>query len=74
VRGRIIFVGNFWDYFIKAVGLFVLTLITFGLLLPYFAYWSVQYFVSHLEIEMYPEVAPQPAQRPSTRQPMRRGV
>lgn len=52
-RGRIIFTGNFWEYFLMAIGLLVLSVITVGLLLPYFIYWQVKYFFTHMEIEIY---------------------
>ena len=34
-RGRIVFTGNFWEYFILSLGLLVLSVITFGIVLPY---------------------------------------
>lgn len=52
MRGRIIFTGNFWDYFFKSIGIIVLCLITFGLLVPYYMYWQVKYFVDNLEIDL----------------------
>ncbi|MBE0574204.1 DUF898 family protein [Candidatus Dojkabacteria bacterium] len=52
-KGKIIFKGSFWDYFIKFLGLSVLTVITLGLLLPYLVYWQVKYFVDNLELEIY---------------------
>lgn len=48
---KVLFTGNFWEYFFKSVGLFILSMLTLGLLLPYFAWWQMKYFVSHLEIE-----------------------
>ncbi len=48
---KVIFTGEFWDYFIKSLGLIVLTVITFGLLAPYLVWWQAKYFVNHLEIE-----------------------
>jgi len=48
---KIIFTGSFWDYFLKALGLILLSIITFGLGFIYFSYWSVKYFVTHLAIE-----------------------
>lgn len=50
-RKKIIFTGNFWDYFFKSLALLILTFATFGILAPYFAWWQVKYFVSRLEIE-----------------------
>lgn len=51
-KGKVRFTGNFWDFFIKTLGLLILTIITFGLLGPYMAFWQMKYFVSHLEIEI----------------------
>ena len=52
MRKKVIFTGSFGDYFLKALGLFVLTIITFGIFGIYFAYWNAEYFVRHLEIEV----------------------
>jgi uncharacterized membrane protein YjgN (DUF898 family) len=52
-KGKIIFKGNFWDYLIKSLGLFVLTILTLGILLPYLIYWQMKYFVDNLEIEIF---------------------
>lgn len=54
-KGKIIFTGNFGEFFIMALGLIVLSVFTFGIALPYFIYWQYKYFVSHLEIEFYSE-------------------
>ena len=56
MKANIRFTGNFWDYFFKSLGLGILTVITFGLLLPYAVYWSVEYFVKNLEIEIPEEI------------------
>ena len=50
--GRIIFIGNFWEYFFLSLLLLVLSVLTLGLLLPYWAYWSLKYFFIRLEIEI----------------------
>jgi uncharacterized membrane protein YjgN (DUF898 family) len=52
-KGKIIFTGNFWEYFFYSIGLLVLSTVTFGLMFPYYCYWSIKYFVNNLEIEMY---------------------
>ncbi len=52
-KGRIIFTGTFWGYFFTAIGLLVLSIITLGLFLPYYMYWSLKYFFEKLEIEIY---------------------
>ena len=51
-RGRIIFIGNFWEYFFLSLLLLVLSVLTLGLLLPYGAYWSLKYFFTRLVIEI----------------------
>ncbi len=48
---KIKFTGNFGEYFGWSVLLFFATVFTFGLMAPYWTYWNVKYFVSHLEIE-----------------------
>jgi uncharacterized membrane protein YjgN (DUF898 family) len=50
--GRIIFTGNFWEYFFLSLLLLVLSVLTLGLLLPYWAYWSLKYFFTRLQIEI----------------------
>ena len=51
-KGKIIFVGSFGDYFLKSLVLLLLSILTLGILLPYWAYWSLKYFLTHLEIEL----------------------
>ena len=34
LKGKVIFCGNFWEYFLISLGLLVLTILTLGLLLP----------------------------------------
>jgi uncharacterized membrane protein YjgN (DUF898 family) len=48
---KVIFTGEFWDYFLKTLGLLVLTICTLGILVPYLAWWQTKYFVTHLEVE-----------------------
>lgn len=48
---KIIFTGNFGEFFLISLGLLVLSLVTLGLLLPYYAYWQFKYFVTHLEVQ-----------------------
>ncbi len=50
LKGKVIFCGNFWEYFLISLGLLVLTILTLGLLLPYYIYWSFKYFFTKLEI------------------------
>ncbi|MEL7361102.1 MAG: DUF898 family protein, partial [Bacteroidota bacterium] len=47
---RVVFTGSFGDFMLKAIGLGLLSLITFGLAYPYFIYWSYKYFASHIEL------------------------
>ncbi len=53
IKGKIVFTGNFWEFFFIAIGLLVLSVVTFGLFLPYFVYWQFKYFFNNMEIEMY---------------------
>lgn len=52
-KGKIIFTGNFLEYVLVFILLFILGAFTLGIGWAYLAYWSVKYFVSHLEIEIY---------------------
>ena len=52
-KGKIVFTGNFWDYFFMSIFLLILSALTFGLFLPYLVYWSAKYYFDHLEIEIY---------------------
>ena len=49
-RGRIVFTGHFLGHFVISILLFLLTIITFGLALPYFFYWNFKYFFTHMEV------------------------
>jgi uncharacterized membrane protein YjgN (DUF898 family) len=51
-KGKIIFKGHFFEYFLMSLGLLVLSFVTLGIMLPYFVYWQMKYFVANLEIEM----------------------
>ena len=51
-KGKIIFTGSFGDYFFTSLGLLVVSILTFGILIPYWVYWQYKYFFDHLEIEM----------------------
>jgi uncharacterized membrane protein YjgN (DUF898 family) len=48
---KITFTGGFGEYFIMSLGLILLSLITFGIALPYWVYWSFKYFFTKLEID-----------------------
>lgn len=52
-KGRIIFVGSFWEYFGLSIALLILTVVTLGLALPYWVFWSFKYFFGKMEIELY---------------------
>ena len=52
-KGRIVFTGNFWEYFGLSLALMILTICTLGLALPYWVYWSFKYFFGKMEIELY---------------------
>lgn len=49
-KGKIVFTGNFWEYFVISLGLLVLSIFTFGLLLPYYFYWIIKYFFTRMEL------------------------
>lgn len=48
---KVNFTGGFGEFFLMSLGLLVLTGLTFGLLMPYFLYWTKKYFYSKLEID-----------------------
>ena len=52
-KGKVVFIGNFWEYFAISLVLLVLSVITLGVFLPYWVYWSLKYFFNKLEIEIY---------------------
>ncbi len=52
-KGKIIFTGNFLEYFVISIALMILSLITFGIAAPYWVYWSFKYFFTNMEIELY---------------------
>ena len=52
-KGKIIFTGNFWEYFGLSIALLLLTVVTLGIALPFWVYWSFKYFFSKMEIEIY---------------------
>lgn len=50
LKGKVVFCGNFWEYFFTSIGLLVFSICTLGLLFPYWMYWSFKYFFTKLEI------------------------
>lgn len=52
-HGRIVFRGNFFEYFFMCLLLVVLSILTLGLFTPYLIYWSFKYFFANMTIEMY---------------------
>ena len=51
-KGKIIFEGHFLEYFIMSIGLLILSVLTFGILLPYYVYWNFKYFFTKMTIEI----------------------
>jgi len=49
--GKVIFTGNFWEYFGYSIFLFILCIFTLGLALPYTVYWHMKYFFTKLTVE-----------------------
>ena len=47
-KGKIVFTGSFGDYFIASLGLLLLSVITLGVMFPYFCYWMFKYFFTRL--------------------------
>ena len=47
---KVKFTGGFGEYFIISLGLMLLSIITFGLALPYWFYWQIKYFFTRMEI------------------------
>ena len=54
-RGRIIYTGNFLEYFLWSLLLLLLSIVTLGLGAIYWAYWTMKYFFINMEIEMDPD-------------------
>lgn len=50
-NANIVFTGNFWNYFGISILLYIGTVATLGILMPYAVYWQFKYFVSNLEIQ-----------------------
>ncbi|MFN5325026.1 MAG: DUF898 family protein [Bacteroidota bacterium] len=44
------FTGSFGEFFLYAIGLIILSIITLGLVFPYFIYWINKYFFANLEL------------------------
>jgi hypothetical protein len=51
-KGKIIYTGNFVEYIVFSLLLTVIGILTLGLGFIYLAYWSIKYFVTHLEIQI----------------------
>lgn len=47
---KVVFTGNLGDYYPVAIALLVLSILTAGILLPVWVYWSFHYFLNQLEI------------------------
>lgn len=50
MRDRISFEGSFIEYFVISLALLFLSVVTLGLALPYYGYWSLKYFFTKLRI------------------------
>ncbi len=50
-RAKFVLTGSLADYFVKALLLSFLTVISFGLLLPFWIWWNVKHFTEILEVE-----------------------
>ncbi len=48
------FTGSFGHFFIVSIGLILLSIVTFGLALPYLSYWTTRYFFTELEVGSRP--------------------
>ncbi len=48
---KIEYTGDFLEYFLTSLLLLLLSVITFGIALPYWLYWSLKYFFTRLEID-----------------------
>lgn len=48
---KLIFTGNFAEFFLCSLGLLVLSVITFGIAFPYLIYWVNKYFFSRLRMD-----------------------
>lgn len=51
-KGKIVFRGNFFEFFFISIALLILSVVTLGLFFPYYTYWSAKYFFTNMEIEM----------------------
>ena len=51
LRGKVRFVGNFWEFFGITLLLSIAAIVTCGIMFPYLTYWSMKYFFTHLEID-----------------------
>lgn len=56
MKAKIKFTGSFTEYFFTSIGLIILGVLTFGIFLIYYPYWSIKYFFEHMEIDI-----PEPA-------------
>lgn len=50
MSAKVNFTGGFGEYFIMSLGLLVLSVITFGIAIPYWIYWSFKYFFTRMDI------------------------
>lgn len=65
---KVKFDGNFVDYFIRMIGIIILTVLTFGLALPYLFYFNNKYFFSRMTIVFGEETAKK--KKPKSERPL----
>jgi uncharacterized membrane protein YjgN (DUF898 family) len=51
MRKKITFVGSFGEYFAVSLALLLLSVLTLGILLPYWLFWSFKYFFANLRLD-----------------------
>ena len=44
------FTGNFWTFSFAQIGLFVLSVLTLGIAIPFWIYWTNKYFFTRLKV------------------------
>jgi uncharacterized membrane protein YjgN (DUF898 family) len=51
MKKKMNFTGSFGEYFVISLGLLVLSLVTLGVALPYWLFWSFKYFFTKMDID-----------------------
>lgn len=52
INVKVKFSGKLLEFYVFQLGLIILTIISFGLAAPYWIYWTLHYFFTHLEFEI----------------------